>query len=134
MKGRRGFISMFENLKSKNGRQSKYEDRPNAGSYPSEGFSHAAGASSYSVKGNEASRLVRCRVCGFPCDKERDSKAKEGSWAGIGVNQGVQLTAGTSIGDARVPAAGNVGQTPDKYYDRVISGGCPACGTLNYAD
>lgn len=94
---------MFENLKSKNSRQSKYKDMPNAGSYPSRGFSHAAGATTFTIKGNEASRLVRCRVCGFPCDKERDSKAKEGSWAGFGINEGQQLTAGTSIGDISSP-------------------------------
>ena len=78
--------------------------------------------------------MIRCKICGFPCDRERDAKAKEGSWAGLGVNEGVQLTAGTSIGDRRVPAAGSVGKTADSYYSRVITAGCPCCGYLTYAD
>lgn len=42
--------------------------------------------------------------------------------------------AGSSIGDKRVPAAGSIGKTADSYYARVITGGCPCCGCLNYAD
>ena len=123
---------MFSNLKSKNPKKGKWKNIPNAGSYPSNGFHHSPGATTFNVKGNEASRMVNCRVCGFPCDLERDSKAKGGSWAGFGINQGVALTAGTSIGDARVPAAGVVSQKADTYYERNVFAGCPCCGTLNY--
>lgn len=84
------------------------------------------------IKGNEASRMVNCRICGFPCDKERDSKAKDGSWAGIGVTYGVQLTAGTSIGDKRVSGVSGGATTVDTYYERTVSGGCPLCGCLTY--
>ena len=118
---------MFEPLKSRNSRESHWENRPNA-----DHFNHSPGTTSFQVKGNEASRMVRCRVCGFPCDKERDSRAKSDSWAGIGVNQGELLTAGTSIGDARVPAAGTVNTKPDSYYSRTIVGGCPCCATWDY--
>ena len=123
---------MFENLKYKNTKESKYEDRPNAGTYPSQGFSVSPGATSYSVKGNEKSRLVRCRICGFPCDKERDGRADYNTWAGLGINQGEALTADTSIGDARVPAAGAVNQKADTYYSRTISSGCACCGSMIY--
>ena len=123
---------MFENLKHQSGHKSNYEDRENAGSYPSRGISPSPGASSFAIQGNEASRLVRCSVCGFPCDKERDGRADYDTWAGFGIVQGAQLTAGTSIGDRRVPAAGVVNQTADNYYDRVITSGCPACGSYIY--
>lgn len=125
---------MFENLKSKNPRKGKWHDSQPIGHGKARGFSPSSGVTNFSVKGNEGSRMVNCRTCGFPCDTERDAKAKGGSWAGIGVNQGVALTAGTSIGDARVPAAGVVSQHADTYYERVIIAGCACCGTLNYAD
>jgi hypothetical protein len=125
---------MFQSLKTKNQRQSKWKDIPSGVQFPSSGYSHAPLATTFTLKGNEASRLVRCRVCGFICDKERDGRAKTGSWAGFGITQGAQLTAGTSIGDKRVPAPGSVSTSPDKYYDRVITGGCPCCATLNYDD
>ena len=118
---------MFRNLKSKNPRQSTWKDIPHA-----DNFHLSPGVDTGNPKGNEASRMVRCRICGFPCDKERDSKAKDGSWAGLGVSQGVQLNAGTSIGDRRVPAAGAVATTVDQYYNRTVVGGCPACGCLTY--
>lgn len=118
---------MFGNLKSKNSQSSVFKDmlpmRDN--------FNRAPGASSSVTKHNE-SRLVRCRVCGFICDTERDLRLKDGSWAGFGISQGVQKTAGTSIGDAKTPAAGSVSGTPDKYYDRTVRGGCPCCGTYLY--
>ena len=123
---------MFQNLKTKNIRESKWHDRLPAGSYPSQGFHKSPSVTSYTIKGNEASRMVNCRICGFPCDLERDSKAKEGSWAGLGINQGEQLSAGTSIGDRRIPAAGDISTKVDTYYDRTITGGCPCCGSLLY--
>ncbi len=129
-----GGLTMFENLKHKNPRKGKWHDSEPIGTGQARGFTKSPGVTEYSIKGNEGSRMVNCRICGFPCDIERDSRAKTGSWAGWGINQGTQLTAGTSIGDARTPAAGSVGQSPDRYYERDISAGCPSCGTLNYAD
>lgn len=120
---------MFQNLKSKNSRKSKYIDLPTS---VDSGFNHASGATTFTIKGNEASRLVRCRICGFPCDTERDPKAPDNSWAGLGINYGVQLTAGTSIGDRRVPSATGGATTVDQYYDRVVTGGCPFCGCYTY--
>lgn len=125
---------MFENLKTKNTNNSKYIDLPPIGSNQARGFSVSPGATSYSIKTNEKSRLVRCNICGFPCDIERDAQAKYGSWAGFGINQGSAQTAGHSIGDARVPAAGSVSQKADTYYNRDITAGCPACGSLVYAE
>ena len=118
---------MFQNLKSKNAKQSVWRNMPNANN-----FHVSPGATFGQPKGNEADRMVRCRVCGFPCDKERDMKARPNTWAGLGISQGAALTAGTSIGDRRVPAAGAVGQTADTYYNRTITGGCPCCGCLIY--
>ena len=132
---------MFQNLKSKNAKKSNYHNMPEDRLSPSEGLQnfHSNPKSSSNsaqttapIKGNEGDRLVRCRVCGFPCDKERDAKQKEGSWAGLGVSFGEQLSAGTSIGDRRVPAAGVVATTVDQYYNRTIAGGCPCCGCFTY--
>ena len=95
-------------------------------------FNHIPGVTTFTFKGNEKDRMVNCRICGFPCDKERDVKQQEGSWAGFGISQGEQLSAGTSIGDRRVPAAGAVATTVDQYYSRTIVGGCPCCGCLTY--
>ena len=95
-------------------------------------FHISPSADTSSVKGNEADRMVNCRICGWPCDKERDSKSKYGSWAGIGVTYGVQLTAGTSIGDRRVPSITGGATSVDQYYERTVSGGCPACGAFIY--
>lgn len=94
-------------------------------------FSRSPGTDSSVTKTNET-RLVRCRVCGFICDTERDLRLKDGSWAGFGIQQGVQKTAATSKGDSKTPAAGTVSGSPDKYYDRQIVGGCPCCGTYTY--
>lgn len=130
---------MFQNLKSKNNKGSTYKNLP-TGPYP-DGLhnfhsnpksSTDASQSTAPYKGNEKDRLVRCRTCGFPCDKERDAMSKDNTWAGLGITQGVQLTAGTSIGDKRVPAAGSVAKSPDKYYNRSVVSGCPSCGDLLY--
>jgi len=118
---------MFENLKSKNNHKGTWKNMENATNY------HISpGASTSTVKGNEKDRMVNCRVCGFPCDMERDGMAKDGSWAGLGIAFGTQLTAGTSIGDRRVPAAGAVATTVDQYYNRTVNTGCPCCGTLTF--
>ena len=95
-------------------------------------YSKSPGVDSSSVKGNEKDRLVHCRHCGFICDTERDVNLPDGSYAGFGIQQGVALTAGTSIGDKRVPAAGDIGQTAETYYEREVLGGCPCCGSYVY--
>ena len=118
---------MFNQLKSKNRRTSHYENRPNAMS-----FSKVPNADSTVTKGNESERLVRCRVCGFPCDLERDVNLKDGSYAGFGINQGAQKTMGSTVGDNKTPAAGSVSGTAQGYYDRVVSAGCPACASYIY--
>lgn len=120
---------MFERLKTKNLKQSKFVNRP----HPRTSANLSPGTSSAPIKGNEKDRLVRCRHCGFICDRERDVRLPDGTWAGFGINQGSQLTAGSSPkSDARIPAAGNVEQTPDKYYAREVVGGCPCCGSYLY--
>ena len=96
------------------------------------GYSKSPGSTSSVTKGNELERLVRCRVCGFPCDLERDVNLRDGSWAGFGINQGPQLTMGATVGDNKSPADGAVSGTLQKYYNRTIVGGCPSCGTYIY--
>ena len=124
---------MFQNLKSKNLRKAHYQNRDNAGAGGSNGFNHAPSVTTFQVKGNEAERLVRCRICGFPCDKERDVRQRQGSWAGLGIIYSAALTAGVSRGDRRVPAAGSVAPARDTYYTRTIVGGCPNCASYLYA-
>ena len=98
---------MFEKLKHKTLRTSVFKDLPNAqGGSPGPSLTATTGspASGFTTfKGNEASRLTRCKHCGFICDKERDVYYPEGTWAGIGVTNTAQATAGTSIGDRNVP-------------------------------
>lgn len=117
---------------------------PETGNSPSQGLrnfhsnpksSSDASPTFAPIQGNEKNRLVRCRVCGFPCDKERDVQAKEGSWAGYGISQGDQLTAGSSpLSDGRTVSASGGAQNKDKYYNRTITAGCPGCGTLSYTE
>jgi len=59
-------------------------------------------------------------------------RIKDNTFAGLGVSFSAQSTAAASIGDAKTPAAGSVSGTPDRYYERTISGGCPNCGTYMY--
>ena len=119
---------MFQNLKSKNEQQSVFKD-----SLPIiHAFSRAPGVSTSVTKENEGERLVRCRVCGFICDRERDVSIDDGKFAGLGVAHGSQMTASSSVGDAKTPAAGSVSGTADRYYDRDVRGGCPGCGTYLY--
>ena len=118
---------MFEKLKHKNPRQSKFENRELRSS-----FCKSPGATSSVVKGNEADRLVRCRNCGFICDRERDVRLQDQTHAGFGVNLGAAKTATASKGDARVPAAGSISTKADTYYSRDVSGGCPCCGSYLY--
>ena len=118
---------MFAPLKTRNFVYTAYKNRSNPTT-----FSKSPGVTSFSFKGNEKDRLVRCRHCGFPCDLERDVLLKDGSYAGFGINQGAQLEAGTSVGDRVVPAATTVASSVDKYYARSVSAGCPSCGSLVY--
>jgi len=119
---------MFQNLKSKNTQQSVFKNsQPFQHSY-----SRAPGTSSAVTKTNEGARLVRCRVCGWICDRERDVRIDDGRFAGLGIQFSTQQTAGASIGDSKTPAAGSVSGTPDKYYTRTVGGGCPSCGSFMY--
>ena len=118
---------MFGNLKTRNDQPSVFKDSlPKTNS-----FCRSPGADTSVTKDN-GSRFVRCRICGFLCDRERDMKIKDGSFAGLGVSLGEAKTASASVGDAMVPAAGTVTRKADTYYDRTIQGGCPCCGTYMY--
>ena len=115
---------------------------PVAGDSPSQGLKnfHSNPKSSTNasptfapIKGNEKDRLVRCRTCGFPCDMERDVKSVEGTWAGLGIDQGSQLTANASpLSDGRTLSAAGGAQNADRYYSRTVVGGCPNCGDFLY--
>ena len=119
---------MFVNLKTKNNQQSVFKNS----SPMRHSFMRSPGVSSSVTKHNEGDRLVRCRICGWICDRERDIRISDGKWAGLGIDYGAQQTAGSTKGDAMIPAAGTVTTTPDKYYNRTISGGCPGCGSFLY--
>ena len=90
---------MFGNLKSKNPQTSVFKNSPPM----RHAFSKSPGATSSSTEENEGDRLVRCRVCGFICDRDRDLRLPDGSFAGLGVN----------IGEARV------GPSYDRYYGAI---------------
>ncbi len=119
---------MFQNLKTKNDQSSVFKNSPPL----TNSFSRSPGTSSSVTKENEGDRLVRCRVCGWICDRERDVSITPNTFAGLGVSFGPQKTSEASIGDSKAPAAGSVSGTPQKYYEREVSGGCPACGTYMY--
>lgn len=93
------------------------------------GFHKSPGVTNSVVKGNET-RLVHCVHCGFICDKERDPRAPEDSWAFLGINYGTQQTAARSPLSDRRDSTG--AQVPDNYYERTVSGGCPCCGSFLY--
>ena len=58
---------------------------------------------------------------------------EDNTWAGFGISQGDQLTAGVStISDGRSLTASGGAQNADKYYSRTITAGCPGCGCLTY--
>ena len=117
-------MSDFQNLKTKNSETSKFKNMKTPVSW-----CRSPGANSSDVKGNEADRKVRCKICGFICDRERDVRLPEGSFAGLGISQGVQLTAGTCISD-RMTSAGVT--SADQYYSRDVKSGCPHCGSYLY--
>lgn len=118
---------MFSNLKIKNNRKSVFEDRNTPSSY-----SKSAGVTHTVVKANEKSRLVRCAHCGWICDRERDVRLPESSYAGLGISYGAQQTMASTVGDNKTPAAGVVSGTPQGYYIRDVSSGCPSCGSYLY--
>jgi len=136
---------MFKNLKTKNPKQSTFRNvTPLIHNY-----SRAPEAETSSIDENEAEIWTRCRICGFPCRRDRDVSLKEGSWAGLGVKLGTLKEAGESIGDrVNYGATEGYGEmswgegpwgegkpralSPDGYYDRTITGGCPSCGSFLY--
>jgi hypothetical protein len=76
------------------------------------------------IKGDE-SRYVRCRFCGFPCDRDRDLIIRDGSFAGKGVSYGAQQSGTYTVGGVSVT---------DYYYDAEAQGGCPNCHSFRYAE
>lgn len=86
---------MFSKLKTRNDQRSVFKDEI----LPSR-YSKSAGATSSVTKANEGTRLVRCKHCGWICDRERDIRAEDQSFAGIGVSYSSQKIASSSIGDA----------------------------------
>jgi len=77
----------------------------------------------YGVKGDE-SRLVRCVHCGFICDPDRDMQIKNGNFAGKGVDLGAQQSDTYTFKGKSIT---------DYYYVPTTTGGCPNCGSYNYA-
>lgn len=119
---------MFQSLKTPHNRDEEFKDMTLESS--KRGFHRSPGTSYSVIKGNET-RLVRCVHCGFICDRERDVRLPDDSWAGLGINYGAQLTAGTAVSDVR-SLSGNGAKSADKYYERTVSGGCPGCGSFTY--
>jgi hypothetical protein len=78
----------------------------------------------FGVKGDET-RLVRCKFCGFICDPDRDSEARDGSFVGKGISYGSQQTSTLTL---------NKGRTTEtiQYYEPEMVGGCPNCGSFLY--
>lgn len=102
---------MFQRLKTKNQTKSIFKDlmRPKS-------FSKSPGTTSSVNKANEKSRLVRCRHCGWICDRERDVRLKDGSYAGLGVNIGSERVAPSYDkynGAVRAPNKQNVLKNPE---------------------
>ena len=87
---------MFSKLKTRNDQRSVF----NNGILPAK-FSRSPGTSSSVTKTNEATRLVRCKHCGWICDRERDIRSEDGSYTGIGISYGSQQQTGAYVGDTR---------------------------------
>lgn len=116
---------MFTSLKTPHYRDEEFFDMDLKSS--KRGFHKSPGTTYSVVKGNET-RLVRCVHCGFVCDRERDVRMPEDSWAGLGISYSGQKTAGSSpLSDVRNSSGV---QVPDKYYTRTVRGGCPSCGSF----
>lgn len=121
---------MFERLKRRTQKTSKFVNLPDPTN-----FSRSPGTSSAPFKGNEADRLVRCKHCGFICDKERDARFPDGSYAGFGIAQGTQLTTGESVGDRKVPETSLTGhllywQCEDSAADGTVAATIGANGSV----
>lgn len=120
---------IFQNIRTPHDKEEEFKDMTLESS--KRGFHKSSGVTSTVIKGNERTRLVRCVHCGFICDKERESRQPEESWAFLGINQGSPLTASNSpLSDARDSVTGAL--KPDTYYDRVVLGGCACCGSFLY--
>lgn len=118
---------MFQNLKTPHDRDEEFKDMDLKSS--KRGFHRSPGTRDSVIKGNET-RLIRCVHCGFVCDRERDVRQPEESWAGLGINYGTQLTAASSPLSDRRNSSGV--QVPDNYYERTVGAGCPCCGSFLY--
>lgn len=118
---------MFQKLKTPTFRQEEFYDMDLDSS--KRGFHKSPGTTSSVVKGNET-RLTRCVNCGWICDKERDVRMPEDSWAGLGISYSGPFTAKASpLSDAR---GANGALKPDTYYMRTVRGGCACCGSFLY--
>ena len=115
---------MFQSLKHRNPRKTNFVNKEQIGT-----FHISPGATTAPIKSNEAEILGRCKICGFPCNRERDTRLHPNSYAGLGINYAATATAGTCVGDKRVPAAGAVATSADTYNERDVVGGCPSCGS-----
>ena len=85
---------MFEKLKTRNDRRSTFNDEI----LPAK-FSRSPGASSSVTTGNEGRRRVRCKHCGWICDRERDIRSEDGSYTGYGIKYGDIQRTGAYVGD-----------------------------------
>lgn len=117
---------MFQSLKTPHYRDEEFFDMDLKSS--KRGFHKSAGVTYSVVKGNET-RLVRCVHCGFVCDRERDVRMPEDSWAGLGISYSGPKTAGTALSDVR---DSNGVLKHDTYYTRTVRGGCPCCGSFMF--
>lgn len=115
---------MFQNLKTPHFRDEEFFDMDLKSS--KRGFHKSAGVNYSVVKGNET-RLVHCVNCGFICDRERDVRMPEDSWALLGISYSGPKTAGAALSDVR---DANGVLKHDTYYTRTVSGGCPCCGSF----
>ncbi len=70
----------FERLKTRNDRVSVFDNQ-----IMPKNFSRSPGTSSSVTKSNEATRMIRCRHCGWVCDLERDINLKDQTYAGYGI-------------------------------------------------
>lgn len=120
---------MFQNIRTPHDREEEFKDMTLESS--KRGFHKSPGTTSSVIKGNERTRLVHCVHCGWICDKERETRQPEDSWAFLGINEGRAFTAGSAISDAR-SLSGNGSTSRDVYYDRIVLGGCPSCGSFLY--
>ncbi len=76
-------------------------------------------------RGNDT-RFIRCKQCGFICDKERDRLMPMGSRVGDGVVVSSYPLYNSDISyDAYVMYDGR--------YIENVTGGCPLCGSYLYA-